>query len=476
MILTTEMKYEHTANKRNPFLFFLIAYLILFAVSLNNGFFWDTTHLASLQAWWYYDNNFKYFFLPTGIDSGHPSFFAMLLALMWKMFGVRVPVGHILMLPFIILMIREVTEICKYYFKSRFPYVAALVLFNPIILGQATLVSPDIVLFGFFFFTLNGILDNSKLKILIGALVLGAISMRGMMCVAYLCLFAVLRQGLSFKSIIRFALIFSPGILVVIAFLSLHYAHSGWIGYHANSPWADSFDSAGIKGFARNIVVFSFRMVDMGMVFIWIFMGIAIISRMKGSIALSKRTTELLLLWILCFLVSVLLQFFYRHSLLHRYLLPLIAITTFVFCSLAEEGLTLKQFKRVWLLSLVGLLSGNLWVFPDPIAKGWDATLAHLPYYKLRKEALHFIKAENIPLGKVNGGFPYNLTGKCIDLNSDTTTFSKLPPEQSPYVLYSNISNDYTDEQLNSFKKDWISLKVFGGWPVRFVLYKNPSL
>ncbi|HRQ51268.1 MAG TPA: hypothetical protein PLR74_12070, partial [Agriterribacter sp.] len=413
--------------------------------------------------------------LPTGIDSGHPTLVAILLALAWKVFGVKIVVGHILMLPFIVLLIREAIRVCKHYFKNGFPYVAALVLLNPVILGQATLVSPDIVLFGFFFFTLNGILDSSKLKILIGSLVLGAISMRGMMCVAYLCLFAALRQGVSFQSIIKYALLFSPGILIVLTFLTLHYAHSGWIGYHANSPWADSFESAGIKGFARNIVVFLFRMVDMGMVFIWAFVGGAIIYYSKGSIPVSKRTKELLLLWILCFLVSVLLQFFYRHSLLHRYLLPLMAITILIFCSVAEERLSLKLFKRVWLFSLIGLLSGNLWVYPDPIAKGWDATLAHLPYYKLRKEALHFIKEKNIPLGDVNGGFPYNLTGKCIDLSSDTTTYSGLPPEQSPYVLYSNISNDYTDEQLRAFKEDWIPLKKIGGWPVRFVLYKNPS-
>lgn len=313
------------------------------------------------------------------------------------------------------------------------------------------------------------------MKVLLGSLVLGAVSMRGMMCVAYLLLFAVLRQDISFKSIFKNTFLFSPGLLIVFVFLALHYAHSGWIGYHPDSPWAASFESAGIKGFARNIVVFVFRMVDMGMIFIWVFMGIAIIYRIKGSITLSKRTTELLLLWILCFLVSVLLQFFYKHSLLHRYLLPLIAITTFIFCSLAEEQLILKQFRYVWLFSLAGLLSGNLWVFPDPIAKGWDATLAHLPYYKLRKEALHYIKEAHIPLGDISGGFPYNLTGKCIDLSSDTTTFLKLPPEQSPYVLYSNISNDYTDQELRSFKEDWISLKEFGGWPVRFVLYKNPS-
>lgn len=460
---------------RNASLFFFPAYLILFAVSSGNGFFWDTTHLASLQAWWYYDNNFSFFFLPNEIDSGHPSFFAMLLALMWKLFGANLYVGHILMLPFLIILISETISVSMFYFKDTYGYVAALVLFNPIILGQATLVSPDVVLFSFFFFTLSGIQKGNSIKMLLGSLVLGAVSMRGMMCVAYLYLFAILRQEVSLKSFVKYFFIFSPGFLIACTFLVLHYIHSGWIGYHVNSPWAESFESAGVKGFLRNIVVFGFRMVDMGMVFIWVFMGVAVVFGIRRRSLLSKRTTELLLLWILCFLVSVLLQFFYRYSLLHRYLLPLIAVTTFIFCSVAEEQLTLKQFRRIWILSLMGLLSGNLWVYPDTIAKGWDATLAHLPYYKLREEALHFIKEESIPLGNVSGGFPYNLTGKCIDLNNDTTTFSRLPVEGSPYVLYSNISNDYTDQQLHTFKEDWVPVKKFGGWPVRFVLYRNPS-
>lgn len=470
------MKLERTMYKINPFLVFLLAYLILFFVSFNNGFFWDTTHLASLQAWWYYDHDFRFFFLPNEIDSGHPSFFAMLLALMWKIFGVRIVVGHILMLPFMILLIREVLVLCRYYFKDKYPYIAALILFNPVILGQATLVSPDVVLFAFFFFTLNGIWSNHKLKTAVGALVLGAVSMRGMMCVAYLFLFAVLRQKISFRLVIHYLLIFSPGILIVVIFLALHYIHTGWIGYHTGSPWAESFERAGIKGFLRNIIVFVFRMADMGMIFIWIFMGLAVMGGMRSGLSLSKRTKEFLLLWILCFLVSVLLQFFYRHSLLHRYLLPLITVTVFIFCSFADEHLSFKSFKKLWLLSFVGLLSGNLWVYPDPVAKGWDATLAHLPYYHLRKEALHYMKEKNIPPGEVSGGFPYNLTGKCIDLNHDTTPFSSLPMERSPYVLYSNISNDFTDQQLYALKNEWIPVEKFGGWPVRFVLYKNPDL
>lgn len=464
----------HRLNVNNAGLvFFLLIYFVLFLITFQNGFFWDTTHLASLQAWWYYDHDFRYFFLPNELDSGHPSFFAMLLALMWKLFGVRLAVGHMMMLPFIIILIVEASATCIYYFKDKGPLVAALILLNPIVLGQATLVSPDVVLFGFFFLTLNGILTNNKVRMVVGALILGAVSLRGMMCVAYLGLFAVLRNRITLLSFFSYVLAFLPGIAIAALFLFLHYKQAGWVGYHADSPWGESFRPAGVAGFFRNVLVFGFRMVDMGFIFVWLFLGISLVQTIRKRPLLSKRTRELLLLVILCFLVSVLLQFFYKYSLLHRYLLPFISLMVFVFCSLADERLSYRRFRIACVLSLIGLLSGNLWVYPDPVAKGWDATLAHLPYYELRKKALYSLKERGVPPGEVFAGFPYRQTGKCIDLSRDTSSFSRLPMEKAPYVLYSNISNDFSDDQLQSLKTDWIPIEQFGSWPVRFVLYRN---
>lgn len=457
------------------FWIFMSVYLILYIVTCNNGFFWDTTHLASLQAWWFYDNDFKYFFLPSHIDSGHPPFFAMMLAALWKIFGVHLIVGHTMMLPFTLILISQVILVSKYYFKENSQWVVALILCNPVVLGQSTLVSPDIVLFGFFLFTFHGVITNSGFKIILGGIILCALSMRGMMCAGLLYLFSLFRNGLSLRIIFKCGYLFLPGFILAMLFLLLHYRQTGWVGYYPGSPWAPSFEKVDITGFFRNMVVFVWRMIDMGMVFMWVFLGYTIVLHIRQRRYPGKRTKELLILWLICFTLSVLPQFFYSQLLMHRYLLPLVAITTYIFYSLAQECHNRSLLRKLSLLALVGLISGNLWVFPDSIAKGWDATLAHLPYYELRKQALHFIKEKNIPLGNVNGGFPYNLTGKCIDLNNDTTTFSKLPPELSPYVLYSNITNDYTDQQLRSFKQDWVPLKKFGGWPVRFVLYKNPS-
>lgn len=469
-------QFYHYMQKKNvfekPLVFLFVAYLLLFFFTCNNGFFWDTIHLASLQAWWYYDNNFAFFFLPGNIDSGHPSYFAMLLALLWKIFQPSLLVGHLMMLPFIILLIVEVVKSSKYYFPENWPFVASLILFNPIILTQSTLVSPDVLLVCFFFFTLNGILQNSFKRILIGALLLGAISMRGMMCIPYLFIFGVFKSRVPGVSILRMLLSFTPGAFLAFLFLLMHYIQKGWVGYHEGSPWAASFEGAGVSGFFRNVLVFFWRLFDLGMVFMWL---TTLVLTLKAKFNFSKRTKELLLLGSLCFLFSILLQFFYKYSLLHRYLFPFIAIMILVFCSVLEETVTSARFKRNSCIALIFLIAGNFWIYPDRIAKSWDATLAHLPYYKLRKEALEYLDQTKLSLSRVSGSFPYYETGKCLDLTSDTVRYSQADPEIAEYILYSNISNDFSDTQLLFLKEECIPVKTFGKWPVRFVLYRNPG-
>lgn len=461
---------------KKVFWIFVLIYLILYILTCENGFFWDTTHLASSQAWWFYDNDFKYFLLPEQIDSGHPPFFAMMLAALWKIFGVHLIVGHTMMLPFIIILITQVILISKYYFKENSQWVIALVLCNPMVLGQSTLVSPDVLLLAFFLFTFDGIISKKVYKIFFGSIVLCGLSMRGMVCAGFLFLFSFFHYGISLKVFFKWGILFFGGFIVASLFLFLHYRQTGWIGYYPGSSWAPSFEKVGILGFFRNIVVFAMRMNDMGMFLMWVFLGYAFIPLIKRRLQVSVRTRELMVLWLLCFMLTVLPQLFYKQLLMHRYLLPLVVITTYVFYSLALEYRNKEILKKLSLLALIGLISGNFWVFPDSIAKGWDATPAHLPYYSLRQDALRYLQKNNIPISSVGAGFPYNLPGKYIDLNNDTTRFAKLPFEKSPYVLYSNISNDFSDDDLRVFKNHWIPVKQFGGWPVRFVLYKNPDI
>ncbi len=461
--------------------FFYVVYGLLFLFTCTNPFFWDTIHLASMQAQWYYNNDFSHFILPPEFDSGHPPLFSILLALWWKTFKPTLFFSHLLMLPFLLLMLRQVILLCRYLYDGEvYLFAAAIVLFNTIAMGQSALVSPDIVLYSFFFFTLNGVLRNKKWKILAGALLLSAISMRGMMCVV--CLFAFqcslmwyAEKRFVLKDVFHIFFLYLPAVILFAAFLFVHYNETGWIGYHKNSPWSPSYRQVDVNGILKNIAILGWRFLDFGNAFIWLVFGTAVLFIKKPKLIFSKRSGLLFTLLIILLLILVIPQLFYEQLLAHRYLFPVIAIASLFIFSVADENINRNTLKKFSGVVVAGMLSGVLWVYPDNISKGWDSTPAHLPYYGLREKALDYIHAKKIIPGETGASFPYNEPAVYIDLGRDTERFAEKNFQQNKYILYSNIANDFTDAELKELKSKWIAEKQFGNWPVRFVLYKNPA-
>ena len=81
------------------FIFIFSFFLILF--TLNFPFYWDNTVQISFPANWYFETNFKHFYLPDNIATGHPTFAGMYFAFIWKIFERSLMVSHWGMLPFV---------------------------------------------------------------------------------------------------------------------------------------------------------------------------------------------------------------------------------------------------------------------------------------------------------------------------------------------------------------------------------------
>ena len=101
----------------------------------------------------------------------------------------------------------------------------------------------------------------------------------------------------------------------------------------------------------------------------------------------------------------------------HRYLLPVFLVFSLLGATILFSEFVSQKLKyilsSVWIIIL---LTGNLWIYPPQISQGWDATLAHLPYYKLRTETLEYLKNEHIDIEKVSSFFPNIATLDEIDL------------------------------------------------------------
>jgi hypothetical protein len=138
----------------------------------------------------------------------------------------------------------------------------------------------------------------------------------------------------------------------------------------------------------------------------------------------------------------------------------------------------IKGRKLILIIIGLTLLSGNFWVYPDRISKGWDAMLAYLPYQQLRKEMIVFIDRQNIGYRDVGTDFPNNIPFKYIDLNGDTRSFGSIESgmDSFRYIFYSNVFNGFSDAELKALLTDWKVIKTTHKGQVKVILYeKRPT-
>ncbi len=460
------MNWQTIAPEKSNFIYKILSYslvLILFAVTINNSFFWDTVQLGSLHANYYYTTNFSSFLLPNSVDSGHIPVFGIYIAAFWKMLGRTLLVSHLAMLPFIIGLLWQLQKLTHYFVRKEFVGIAMLlILIDPTLLGQITLVSPDVPLVFFFLMAVNATLSNKKFLLLLSTVLLFLISMRGMMvalCILSLDIYCNISFKENFKNILlslfKRSLIYLPALLIFIAFSWYHYNQKGWIGYHQDSPWASSFESVSFSGFLRNVVVLLWRLWDFGRIGVWAVIMLLLLGFRKQIF--QKKKTKLLIFFCLILLLILPSNMLWAKGLMgHRYLLP-IYLTISLFGATVLFSKYVSERWRDFLLALwlLVLATGNLWIYPPKIAQGWDATLAHLPYYELRNEALSYLDQNNIEFENVATFFPNNAYIDDIDLNNDDRLLTTFNNEKE-YVFYSNIFNvsdgDY-DFMANNYRE-----------------------
>ena len=128
------------------------------------------------------------------------------------------------------------------------------------------------------------------------------------------------------------------------------------------------------------------------------------------------------------------------------------------------------------MLILLALATGSFWVYPKHVAQGWDGTLAHLPYYELRNQMITFIDEKKIPYENIGTEFPNKGAFDFYDLSQRTEGFAEKDFETNDYIFYSNVMNDFTDEELHQLGVNWQLIKSFKRGFIEVNLYKNPKI
>ena len=463
------MKWQTDLTKCFPYFVWVI---LLTVFVRNNFFFWDTVQFSGLHPSFFYENGFSKLILPPEIDSGHPPFFGMYLAWMWKIFGKSLAVSHLAMLPFLIGIVWYAYDVGSYYLgRKNAVFFLMLLLIDPVFAGQSVLVSPDIALICFFLMAWNSILENRKWVLIIATALLVMISMRGMMLVVALFVFDLIFNkrftiAAAFKTTFPYVL---SGV-ISLAYLIYHQQQTGWIGYHADSSWSTSFDKVSLKGFVRNIGILIWRIIDFGRL-IPILLIAYLIFRKSDAV----RLKSLIQFLVIAFLILTPSLLIHKGLLGNRYLLPIFVIIDLLVLKLIFNKVKDVKWRRVYLVLIIGTMAlGNLLVYPRHVAQGWDSTLGHLPYYELRRDAIDFMKKEKIPFSKTGTTFPNTANTKYIDLSNENWQFAKKDLETNEYLFYSNVFNEFTDEELRTLELRWRKIYEAKKIGIEVIIYKHP--
>ncbi|QHL88124.1 hypothetical protein GU926_12050 [Nibribacter ruber] len=466
-----------TLKESLPFIipFCLLAVLLTVWVR-HNGFFWDSILLGSTYGQWYYQTNFSTLFVPQEI-AGYPPLFGMYLAFGWKLFDKTLVVSHFLMLPFLLGIVWQVYLLAKRYVPTFWIGIALLlVLLDPTLVAQSAQMAPDVVLVFFYLLAINSLLRKGALLYAVCLIALVLLSPRGQIMVAALFLTDLLIHrlhggGLTKEYLFLFCKRYFPTGIVLLLWLVLHFQHFGWVGFNRGSDWGAYATMVNLTGFFRNIGILIWRLIDFGRILLWI-TALVLLWQMRRKLPLDVK--ELILLLLVPFLTLGLILVWFTNPIAHRYWL-----VVYVFLGLltARLLLLLKNPQPRWgvtALLALSLVSGHFWVYPQRIAKGWDATLAHLPYYELRKEMLHYLNQRQIPWQQVGSDFPNLASPAATDLTTDTRTLAPKDLSTQTYILYSNVFNGFTDQELASLNSDgWQVIKELRRGQVYMRLYQK---
>ena len=457
----------------------MILSAVIFSCSVKFGMFWDSVLFVSEMGNALFEKGlFNWHAIPVRSDPGHPPFLATLVAVGWSLFGKSLFVTHLIMLPFIFGLLWQILSFVSYFVKETKYRVWAyiFVMSDATLLSQLVLVNFEIIQLFFFFVALNAILKDNRIYKVIALAFLGIVSFRGMMLCAGVFFIDLTMHRLYRKNnlfsfftkqvFVDYLLAATPALMYLLWRLVV----KGWIIANPLEVWGDAWHFISvqdfIKNFLRNIIVLGHQLTDFGRLLPILFVLITLI--IKRKTIEWKQITPIITITVFSTIVIVVFSLLINNTMAHRYYIPIYLMTALLAFLLIHEY---KNRKILYIGLLSCILLGNFIVYSDKFAQGWDASLAHVPYWKLRQDAIKYLDHNQISISEVATFFPNCTAIDNVDVNGDMRSFCGFTGEEK-IVFYSNVYN-LSDEELDMLQENYIVIKSYKKRNVRIEIMKK---
>lgn len=465
---------------------FVLVFLAIVWLSWGTGILHDNvtfvSHMSSsLQA-----SPFAWGCIPMQYDPGHPPFTASYLCLVWQFFGRSLAVSHLALYPFVLLTLLMLMRLVSRFVsltdldKSKIDLFSAVVFalcaMEPTFAASLTLIGPEVFLLCFALMAIVFMLEQCRLLFVCSVAILGITSMRGMMVSAGICLADMLLLYLKDRKIKPiFSRLYQYLIAAVpaVAFVLWRLVDKGWITSNPvafqESVWPDGGVVGFTSNFIHNVVVLIRWLLDFGRI-VPVLLTLWLLSRGRKQWVGNKTVSELLVLMFVPTFIVITTSLLIHNTMGHRYFTITYVMVVLLFSYLVLSN---RQKHRAWLLALVAVafLGGNLMVYPDNISQGWDASLAHIHYWKVRQQALDYMEENQIAPDQICK-YGFGNSNDDSDLGGDVRRYKIT--NDCPYAMCSNIDN-LPDNDLAYLEKEYTRLKRFQKMGVWIDLLKRNS-
>jgi hypothetical protein len=323
------------------------------------------------------------------------------------------------------------------------------------------LISPDVILMTAFVWVLWGIHNRSKSLLIFTFIVLCLISLRGLLIGMGFFSWFIWRYLFNHEGkqdYYHYLKISLPGLSLSLGYLLFHWYAKHWIGFHQNSPWAESFAWVNPHQMIKNIALIIWRFADYGRILVLIFL-LFVLWMDRKSIAKDINIKNGVVLLICLAIPLVAPGIVFSHLTAHRYYMPIYFLLIFGLVWVTYYSSLKASIKNVIVsFSFIALLTGHFWKYPNHIAQGWDCVLIHRSYFSIHEKMIEFMRNHNINKNEVATFFPSIASTKVTHLNSDTTAFLTWNDPEAVYVYVSSVHNDAPDDiwkKVKTIKPIW---------------------
>ncbi len=428
-----------------------IGYLLLFLLCMNDPFYGDSKSTISRLAVPIYNSNFTEIFYPKGMDPGHPIFFPLLHAFLWKLFGKNLIVSHLVSFILTIISLFTAQKIDKHYQLKN--YFLLLVAINPIFLTLSVTLNTHIALVAGVLIYFYAFIKQKPWYLFAAACFMLLTHNEGLLIVSSF----IVAQIISTKNLKTIL----PALLAFIPWFAWLVWHKTAVGWYLFPPEYAEFRGLGRPiSLLKNLGIITWRLVDFGLFTIIIS---AIIAVKKEP--LKKYLFHLLFAMLLCLAI----WFSVKFSIAHRYFIPV-----WIVLSVPAAIALLSQKKWVVVLLFAIIVSGNFWYYPGKQLS--DANILYRHYFSIYQQ----IQQSTFKTNKIYSTPPNESSFEYTHLEtiSKPLFIKSISEEKNPAkincVMEGNVNGALPDE-IQEQIKNW-PYQTFESGPAWVNIYINPSI